>query len=135
MSRAAQEALVEQRLQGVRVGLGDLLGSLVGATSREDREPTEEAFLVAREQVIRPLDRRAQCLLPGIGVAGALEQIETLGELVQQLLGAEERRTRSGELERERKLVEAQAELTDRLARGEGRIDRAGPHREERLAV
>ena len=95
----------------------------------------KSVLLFLGEQVVRPLDRRPQRLLAGIGVALALEQVEALGEPLEQLLGAEEGCAGGGELERERELVEAQAELAHRLARGESRIDRAGARQEERLSV
>jgi hypothetical protein len=84
---------------------------------------------------VRPLDRRSQGLLAGIGVALALEQVEPLREPLEQLLRAEERRAGSRELEGERKLVEPQAELCDRFARSERGIDGAGAGDEERLSV
>ena len=71
-SRLRGEALVEERLEGVGVGSGDLLRRLVGAATGEDGETPEEALLLLGEQVIRPLDRRAQGLLAGIGVALSL---------------------------------------------------------------
>ena len=101
----------------------------------EDGEAAEEALLVLCEEVVRPLDRRPEGLLARIGVALALEQVEALGELREQLLGAEEGGAGGGELEREGELVEAQAELAHRLGRGEGRIDRTGARQEERLSV
>ena len=78
-----QQALVEQRLERVWVGAGDLLRGLVRAAAGEDGEASEEALLLFCEQVIRPLDRRPQGLLARIGVAPALEQIETLREALE----------------------------------------------------
>ena len=66
-------------------------------------------------EVVRPLDRRSQRLLAGIGVALALEQVETLREALEQLPGAEEGRAGGCELERKRQLIETEAELFDRL--------------------
>ena len=60
-----------------------------------------------------PLDRRPQRLLAGICVAIALEQVEPLRKPLEQLLGREERRAGGGELDRERELVETDAELFD----------------------
>ena len=67
-----------------------------------------------------------------IGVALSPEQVETLGELLEQLLGAEKRGAGSGQLERERELVETRAQLCDVIARGEGGIDGSGAGNEER---
>ena len=56
-----------------------------------------------------------------------LEQVETLSKAVEQLLGAEHRRPRRGELDREREVVEPPAQLLDRR-----RSLHAGPLAEER---
>ena len=63
------QALVEQRLERVRVGVADRLGCLVRAASGEDGQRAEEPLLLGLEQVVRPLDRRPEGLLPRIGVA------------------------------------------------------------------
>jgi hypothetical protein len=115
----AHEALVEERLQRVGVGVDDLLRGLEAAAPGEDGEASEEALLLVAEQVVRPFDRRSQGLLAGIGVELALEQFEALREALEQLLRAEDCCARSGKLERERKLVEAEAKLRNCLARGE----------------
>ena len=81
------------------------------------------------QQVVRPLDRRPQCLLSRVGVALPLEQVETLGEACEELLRSEERGTGGGELERERRLVEPHAEAPDRIAFVERGIDGAGARR------
>jgi hypothetical protein len=69
----AKQALVEERLERVDVDLAHRLGGLVVAAASEDREPAEEPLLLRIEQVVRPLDRRAQRLLARVGVAGSLE--------------------------------------------------------------
>ncbi len=131
----AQEALVEERLQGVGVGVCDLLGGLVGAAAGKDREAAEEPLLLFGEEVVRPFDRRPQRLLAGISVSIALEQVEALREPLEQLLAREDRGARGGELDRERKLVEAGAELVDCRGGGEGGLDGAGASAEERPPV
>ena len=57
----------------------------------------------------------------GVGVAAALEQVESLAEPVEDLRGGEDTRAGGGELDRERQLVEPAAELGDRLVRLEAR--------------
>ena len=84
----------------------DGLGRLVGAAAGEDGERAEEPLLRRREQVVRPLDRRAQRLLARIGVPAALEQVEPLREPLEELLGREDDRAGSRQLERERQVVE-----------------------------
>src|SRR5712691_7579973 len=58
--RVPEQALVDERLEDVEAGADDLLGCLQGAAAAEDRKPGEEGLLLVREQVVRPLDRRAQ---------------------------------------------------------------------------
>ena len=64
-------------------------------------------------EVVAPRDRRPERLLPRIGVAAALQQVEALGEPLQDLRGRECPRAGGGELDREREVVEARAELGD----------------------
>lgn len=58
----------------VEVGAGHLFRGLKGAAAREDREAPEELLLAVREKVVRPLDRRSERLLAGVGVAAALSR-------------------------------------------------------------
>ena len=64
-----------------------------------------------------PVDSRAQRLLPRVGVAAALEQVEALREALEDLSRRERLGARGGELNGERQLVESDAELGDLLAR------------------
>ena len=73
--RAADEALVDERLERVEVGVGDRLGRLERAAAAEDREPREERAARLVQQVVAPLDRRAERLLARVGVAAALEEV------------------------------------------------------------
>ena len=107
---AADEALVDQRLQRVGVRRAHGLGRLVRAAAGEHRKPREQPPLFRREQVVRPADGRVQGLLARIGVAAALE-LDAFPEPLEQLLGREDRDARGRELEREREVVEARAEL------------------------
>ena len=111
-----------------------LLGRLVRAAAGEHREPREQPLLFRREEVVRPADRRVERLLARIGVAPALE-LDALPEPLEQLLGREDRNARGRELEREREVVEARAELGDRGRLRERRPQRARPRREQRRAV
>ena len=79
----AQQALLDEGLQRVEVGVADLLGGLQSAAAGEDGEAREEPALGGREQVVRPLDRRPERLLAGIGVAAPAEQVEALREALQ----------------------------------------------------
>ena len=110
---AADEALVEQRRQRVEVGAADLLGVLERGAAAEHREPGEERLLVLAEQVVAPRDRRAQRGVAFVGVPAALEEVEALPDPLEQLLRAEQLHPRGGELDRERKAVEAADQLVD----------------------
>src|SRR5919197_1511689 len=73
---SAQQALVEQRLQRVGVGLADRLGGRVRAAADEYCQPAEEPALLLLEQVVRPGDGGPEGLLARLGVSSALEQVE-----------------------------------------------------------
>ena len=60
-------------------------------------------------------------MLARVGVAAALEQVESLREPVEDLRGSEDAGAGGGELESERQVVEPAAELGDRLVRLEPR--------------
>ena len=117
--RETKETLFDKRLQGVEVGVSDFLCGFERAAAGEDGEGPKEALLLLGEEVVAPLDRRSQRLLPGVCVAAALEQVEPLREPLQDLLGREHLRAGGRELDREREQVETAAELGDLLARFE----------------
>jgi len=71
----SDEALVDQRLQLVDVGVADPLGGLERAPTAENRQAREQTLLVGFEQVVRPLDRGTQRLLADFGIAATLEQV------------------------------------------------------------
>ena len=48
----AEQALVEERLQSVRIGATDLLGRRIGATAGEDGQRAKEALLLLVEQIV-----------------------------------------------------------------------------------
>ena len=58
----------------------------------EHAHPPKQRLLVGVEQVVAPGDRRAQRLLPCIHSTSCLEQVEPLGETVEQLRRAEDDR-------------------------------------------
>ncbi|MEX1357594.1 MAG: hypothetical protein WD981_03120 [Gaiellaceae bacterium] len=120
----AQEALLDEGLERVQIGAGDLLGRLHGVAAVKDGEAGEEALLVGCEQFVRPLDRRSEGLLAGIGVPPSSEEVEALRQALKDLGGGEDARPGGGQLDREREAVEAAAELLDRrvgLEPGSGR--------------
>src|SRR4029453_19499724 len=56
----ADEALVDERLQPVEIGVANRLGSLERAAASKDRQSREQTLLVRLEQVVLPLDRPPQ---------------------------------------------------------------------------
>ena len=93
------------------------------------------SLLVLIEQVVRPFDRRAQGLLPQVGVTAAAQQVEPLPETRQQLFGRENRRPRRRELERQWKVVQAVAEFVECGARLELGLHGARTSDEQRPSV
>ncbi|MEJ7569624.1 MAG: hypothetical protein WKF41_15330 [Gaiellaceae bacterium] len=82
-----------------------------------------------------PLDRRPQRLLARVDAAAGLEQVEPLRKALEQLLAREDRGAGGGELDRERKLVQARAELVDCRRMAERGVDGAGTRGEQRPPV
>src|SRR5436190_23573389 len=83
----ANEALVDEGLERVDVGIAHVLGDLDGAAAAENSEPGKQPLLIVVEQVVRPLDRRPERLLAGIHTPPALEQVESLGHALEKLVG------------------------------------------------
>ena len=116
----AEEALLDERLQRVELGLAHLLGCLDRAAAGEDGEAGEEALLSAAEQVVRPRDRRAQGALPLGEVARAsAQEREPLLEPISSAAGEQHLDARRGELDRERQVVEPAADRRDLAVRRE----------------
>ncbi len=117
--RETEEALLDERLHGVEVGVRHLLRGRERAAAGEHREAGEQPLLVPVEEVVAPLDRRAQRLLAGVCVATALQEIEAVREAIEDLRRRERLRAGSRELDGERQVVEPRTELSDLLARSE----------------
>ena len=52
LAGVAQEALVDERLEEVEVGVADVFGGVEGAAAGEDGEAREELLFVLGEQVV-----------------------------------------------------------------------------------
>ena len=112
------ERLLGEARQDVRdlgriepVAGADLLDGLELEAAREDRKPAEQDLLVGLEQIVAPLQRRGQRLLPGrCGVAARSQQTEAVVEPLGDRRRAEHADTSRGELECERQPVEAEAD-------------------------
>ena len=114
------EALVDERGQGVQVALAHGLGRLERPAPGEDREPRQSLLLVLLEQVVAPGDRRPQRLLPFGCVPGpAGEEREPLLQPSEQGIGRQDLDARRRQLDRERQAVEAAADLGHGAVRGE----------------
>jgi hypothetical protein len=100
-------------------------GRLEACAARENAESAEEPLLVAIEQVVAPLDRASKRPLP-LGKVPPLadEKRETAFESRQHVRGFEHLDPGGGELDRERKSVEALADRRDYAVRGESWTDR-----------
>ena len=98
---------------------------------RKTESAASSFSLLGLEQLVRPLDRGAERLLAHLRVAAATQEVETVAEAFEQLLGRQERRAGGGELERERQVVEACAEVVEQLVRLEVRLRRPRPRHEE----
>src|SRR6185437_8302496 len=127
----ADEALVEQRLQGVELGVRDLLRRFERAAAGEGRKAAKEALLFLVEQIVTPLDRCAQRRLPRLCVAPALEQIKAVPEPFEKLRGREKWNSGGSELEGKWQVIEPFAQLVDVLVRFVVRLSRLRARNEE----
>lgn len=128
----ADEALVNERLERVKARVADSLGRRESAPSDEDREPREDPLLVVVQEVVRPGDRRTQRLLAAVGVSATAQQVEALPQALDELPRREHTRSRGGQLDCQRQVVEPAAELLDI---GAGRNARAPAEELDRVRL
>ena len=106
---------IEDRLGLERVGGGYGLGGIEREAAREDGQPAQQRPLGLGEEVVAPVDQRAQRLLAAQrGARAAGEQAEAVAEAVGDLLGRQHRDAGGRQLDRERYPVEPMADLRDR---------------------
>ncbi len=111
---ALEQASVDQPFHLVRRRPANRLGVVGRAAAGEDRERREEPALLVVEQVVAPLDRRAQRLVACRPVPRAFrEDGEPLSQSFGELCGRELANACRGELESERKAVDGDADLGD----------------------
>jgi hypothetical protein len=126
------QAVVDERGEVVELRTTDVLGCLQWKRTREDPEPGEEGAGARVEEVVAPLDRRTQRPLPLRRVAGTRRQEgESRVEPVEEPLGREQLRPRGGELDRERQVIEAAADLLNGRTRSDLATDFSGALGEE----
>ena len=122
-----EQALVDERLDEIRVSPGHLLDRLERGAAAEDGEPPQKPPLVLGQQLVAPADRRLEGALPLGQVTGARdEEREPLVQPLEQRVRREYPDARRGELDREGQVVEPTADLrADRVVD----IDVLGRHR------
>ena len=106
------EALVDERLEGIDVGVGDFLGRLQRAPPAKTANLANSSSLGVAQQVVAPLDRSAERLLAWVGVAATLQQVESPRQALQDLRRRQDPRPGSGQLDGEGQVVEAAAQLS-----------------------
>ena len=120
------QRLVDQRRQHVQGLAGrlvavrtDRLDVLQGEPAREHAQAPQQRLLAAGQQIVAPVDGRAQRLLARQGrPASPGEQGEPVGQPIEDLLSGEDAGPNGGELDRQRQPVEPAAQLGDgRLVR------------------
>ena len=129
----AQEALVNERLERIEVGLGHRLGGFERATAAEHGGATEKHLLVEGEQVVAPCDRSAKGALSFGQVARAAgQQTQTPLEARQDLCRGERLDAGGRQLDGQREVVQPTADLGDRLVGDEAGFDGPGSGQEQR---
>jgi hypothetical protein len=104
-----------ERLRRIAARFGDRLDGGEWDRPGEHAQPREQRLRGGIEQCVRPLDRRPQAPLALGRVGGSPgEQAERSVEPAHEHLGAERTDPGGSELDRERHLVEAAADLLDR---------------------
>ena len=126
------QALLDERLDDIEVGIADSPGRLELEASDEHAKRAKRPLLVLREEVVAPVDRRPHGRLPCRQVAGtSCQQIETAIESLGDLAGRHQLHPRGGQLQRQGQAVEAAADLDHRLVRFEPGLHLARPRHEE----
>ena len=128
---AADEALVQQRPDGVRVCARNVLERVDAASAAERRERPEHPLLLVPEQAVRPVDGGLQRAMPLLGRPPRSEEVEVAAEPLTELADREQRRTCCSELDREREVVELPAQRRQFGDIGERRIELARPRDEQ----
>ena len=112
--REAREEVGDPGSLEIVVGRADFLGRLELEAAREDREPAEEDPLVRLEEIVAPLERRAQRLLARrAGKASRTKKTEPVVEPLRDRRRAEGSDPAGRELERKRQAIEAKADSRD----------------------
>ena len=132
---ALDEGAIHQPLEGIDVRLADPFGSLQRPTAGEDTQPPEEGAFRLRQELVAPFHRGAQRPLSWIRVTAAGEEVQPLGEALQDLLHREDRQPRGGKVQRQGQPVEALGQARERRRRTDRHAERNGPRHEQLLGI
>ena len=128
-----EQAEVDERRELAHGRFADRLSGLDREASREHREPGQQTAARLVEQLVAPLDRRAEGALALGRVAGAVGQERQRPlEPCEQRPGREKPRASSRELDRQRQAVESLAYRLNRCVRLDLPADQSGTLDEER---
>src|SRR4051794_5375960 len=106
-----QEALVDQRPDGVQVP-AERRGSIEVEPSCQDPEPAEDPLLDRVQQLVAPVDRRAQCALSlGEVTRTASDRVQAAAEPVQDLRRGQHLYPCGGKFNGKREAVQATDEV------------------------
>ena len=109
------EALVDERAEGVEISAAHLLDRLERASPDEDGQAAEQRPLVVVEELDAPADRVAQRSMPGGRIARPRgEELEAVLQTSEHRRRGQQLDPRRGQLDRERQAVELVADLRDR---------------------
>ena len=107
---------IRDRRRGESLPRADHFGRIELEAAGEGRQPAEEDLLVGLEQVVAPLERCRQRLLPRrCGAAARAQEAEPVVEPIGDRCSAEGAEAAGCQLERERQPVEAEADARDVL--------------------
>ena len=114
----AQQALLDERTEAIEqvdvqlVPRAHLLDGVQSGAAQEDGEAPEERPFVIGQQLVAPVDRSAQRLLPLRAIAAAAgEKIQPVAQARQHRLGSEDVDPRRGQLDRQGEAVQPRADL------------------------
>src|SRR5207249_11738862 len=111
----AQQAVLEQDLNGVEIGITHPFGRIEAEAAGKDARARKEALLTRVQEIEAPIERGAHRLLPlGAVARPATKEVEPLAEAREQGLRRQQLDPCGGKLDRERQAVQPHAELCDR---------------------
>ena len=132
---ALDQRAIHQPLEDVDVRLPDRFCCLERPAAGEDAQAPEEGLLRLGQELVAPLHRGAQRSLSWIRVAAAREEVQALGESLQDLLDRQDRQPRRGKVQRQGQPVEALRQPRERRRWTDRHAERDGPRHEQLLGI